>query len=189
MIDALRDYLTQQLGTDTEKLDEVLACFKPLSARRNELLLQQGTVCRHVYFVAEGCLQVYSSQADGNETTRDLITEANWCSELISFGTQQPANENIRAVEPTLLCALERKDFQRLTETVPAFDRMYKAILEASYANSVYRLNTFVALPALERVRWLMAYRPGLMARLPSKLIASYLGISQETLSRLKGQL
>ncbi|WP_229216687.1 hypothetical protein [Dyadobacter sp. 3J3] len=74
-------------------------------------------------------------------------------------------------------------------ETVPQFDKVYKQILEASYANSVYRINTFVSLTALERIKWLMEYRPKLMSRLSSKLIASYLGISQETFSRLKGKL
>jgi CRP-like cAMP-binding protein len=74
-------------------------------------------------------------------------------------------------------------------ETVPQFDKVYKQILEASYANSVYRINTFVSLTALERIKWLMDYRPMLMARLSSKLIASYLGISQETFSRLKARI
>jgi hypothetical protein len=73
--------------------------------------------------------------------------------------------------------------------SVPQFDKVYKQILEASYANSVYRLNSFVALSALDRIKWLMQHRPELMTRLSSKLIASYLGISGETYSRLKAKL
>jgi CRP-like cAMP-binding protein len=72
--------------------------------------------------------------------------------------------------------------------TVPQFDKVYKQILEASYANSVYRLNSFVSLSALDRIKWMMQYRPELMVRLSSKLIASYLGISGETFSRLKAK-
>ena len=67
-----------------------------------------------------------------------------------------------------------------MMETVPQFDKVYKEILEASYANSVYRINTFVSLSALERIKWLMQNRPTLMTRLPSKLIASYLGINKD---------
>ena len=71
-------------------------------------------------------------------------------------------------------------------ETVPPFALVYKQLLEASYANSVYRINTLVSLSALEKIKWLMDNRPVLMQRVSSKIIASYLGISQETYSRLK---
>jgi CRP-like cAMP-binding protein len=76
-----------------------------------------------------------------------------------------------------------------MMERIPQFDSVYKQILEASYANSVYRLNTFVSLSALERIKWLMENRPRLAARLSSKILASYLGISQETFSRLRGKV
>jgi hypothetical protein len=85
--------------------------------------------------------------------------------------------------------AIDRESFQALMETVPQFDLVYKQILEASYANSVYRVNTFVSLTALERIQWLMEYRPMLMTRLSSKLIASYLGINKDVFSRLKAKL
>lgn len=189
MLDVLRQHIINRLGTDVSNLDEVLSHFKSVSVKRNELLLQQGNICRSVYFISKGCLQVFVYDQEGNETTRDIVVENNWCSELISFGSQQPANENIRAVEPTELCAIDFQGFQQMMKTVPQFDKVYKQILEASYANSVYRINTFVSLSALERIKWLMDYRPQLMTRLSSKLIASYLGISQETFSRLKAKL
>nr|WP_241265286.1 cyclic nucleotide-binding domain-containing protein [Algoriphagus aestuariicola] len=163
--------------------------FKPIETKRNEQLLSQGEVCKHVYFIAKGCLQVYVYDQDMNENTRDLIIEDNWCTELMSFGSGQPASENIRTVEPSQLLAIDRKGFQEMMETVPQFDKVYKQILEASYANSVYRINTFVALSALDRIKWLMQNRPTLMTRLSSKLIASYLGINKDVFSRLKAQL
>ncbi|MEA5258645.1 cyclic nucleotide-binding domain-containing protein [Arcicella aquatica] len=189
IINILREHIIERLGNNVPRLDEVLQCFKPLKIKRNEQILSQGEICKYVYFVAEGCLQVYVYDRESNENTRDIITENNWCSELMSFGSQSPATENIRAVEPCSLLAIDRQSFQLLVETVPQFDKVYKQILEASYANSVYRINTFVSLTALERIKWLMEYRPKLMTRLSSKLIASYLGISQETFSRLKAKL
>ena len=189
MVNKLRQHIIDRLGSDIDQLEEVLATFKPINLKRNEIILNQGEVCKYVYFVSSGCLQVFVYDKAMNETTRDIVTENNWCSELISFGSQQPATENIRSVEPCDLLAIDRQGFQRLMETVPQFDKVYKQILEASYANSVYRINTFVSLTALERIKWLMEYRPKFMSRLSSKLIASYLGISQETFSRLKGKL
>lgn len=189
MLEVLRQHIISRIGNDAPQLEEVLACFKTLKVKRGQQLLREGEVCRYVYFICSGALQVYTTTADGNETTRDIVIENNWCSELISFGQQQPSAENIRAVEEGTLCSIDRTTFQQLMETVPPFDKVYKQILEASYANSVYRINTFVAMDALDRVKWLMQHRPQLMTRLSSKLIASYLGISQETYSRLKSKL
>lgn len=184
----LKDHIVQRLGSDIANLDRVLQQFEERSVKRNEILLREGEVCRYVYFVAAGCLQVFVNE-DGNERTRDIVTEDNWCSELMSFGQQQPARENIRAVEPSQLYAIDYAGFGKMMSAVPQFDKVYRQILEQSYANSVYRLNTFVSLSALDRIKWLMEHRPALMTRLSSKLIASYLGINKDVYSRLKAQL
>lgn len=189
MIETLRKHITDRLGQDLEHIDEVLLSFEAIKVKRGAQLLLQGDYCKYVYFVAKGSLQVYVFDKDLNETTRDIVVEGNWCTELQSFGSGKQANENIRAIEDSVLCAIHRDRFQHLVQTVPQFDKMYKQILEASYANSVYRINTFVSLSALERIQWLMEYRPGLMTRFSSKLIASYLGINKDVFSRLKSRL
>ena len=163
MIEVLRKHLTTRLGNDLDNLDKVLATFKQISTKRNEQLLQQGDTCKYAYFIAKGCLQVYVYDKDFNETTRDIVIEE--------------------------LFAIDRQSFQIMMQTVSQFDKVYKQILEASYANSVYRINTFVSLSALDRIKWFMEYRPMLMPRLSSKLIASYLGINKDVFSRLKAQL
>lgn len=189
MIAILRNHITSRLGNDLENLDKVLSAFKYITTKRNEQLLQQGDTCKYVYFIAKGCLQVYVYDKDFNENTRDIVIEDNWCSELLSFGSGKPATENIRTVEPCELFAIDRNNFKTLMETVPQFEKVYKQILEASYANSVYRINSFVSLTALDRIKWLMEYRPMLITRLSSKLIASYLGINKDVFSRLKAKL
>lgn len=189
MIEVLRQHIIDRLGTDIENLDTVLNHFKPMEIDRNQFLLEQGQVCKQVYFIAKDCLQVFTYDNNMNETTRDIVTEGTWCSELLSFGSGQPATENIRTVEPCQLLAIDKKGFQTMMETVPQFDKVYKQILETSYANSVYRINTFVAPSALDRIKWLMEKRPKLMSRVSSKLIASYLGINKDVFSRLKAKL
>jgi CRP-like cAMP-binding protein len=189
MIDILRQHIISRLGNDIDDLDTVLSNFKHLHFDRNEFLVQKGQVCKQVYFIAKGCLQVFVYDNDMNETTRDIVTEGTWCSELLSFGSGNPATENIRTVEPCELLAIDKQGFQKMMETVPNFDKVYKQILETSYANSVYRINSFVALSALARIKWLMEFRPKLMTRVSSKLIASYLGINKDVFSRLKAKL
>jgi len=189
MLEILRQHITKRLGNNVPNLDTVLSCFTPVQMERNKYLIREGEICKHVYFIAKGCLQVFTYDHDMNETTRDIVTEGTWCSELVSFGSGKPAAENIRTVEPSELLSIDRQGFQKMIETVPQFDKVYKQILETSYANSVYRINTFVALSALDRIKWLMEFRPGLMTRVSSKLIASYLGINKDVYSRLKAKL
>lgn len=189
MIDILRQHIIKRLGANLENLELVLSKFTFIDIKRNEHLVMQGEICKHVYFIAKGCLQVYVYDNDMNETTRDIVLEDNWCTELISFGSGQPANENIRAIEPSQLLAIDKQGFDEMIEKVPQFDAVYKQILEASYANSVYRINTFVSLSALDRIKWVMQHRPILMTRVSSKLIASYLGINKDVFSRLKAKL
>ncbi len=189
MIEILRQHIVGRLGNDLDNLDTVLNCFKTVTIDRNQFLVQEGEVCKYVYFIVKGCLQVFVYDDEMNETTRDIVIEGTWCSELISFGSGKPATENIRTVEHSELLAIDRQGFQKMMETVPQFNKVYKQILETSYANSVYRINTFVALSALDRIKWLMEFRPKLMTRVSSKLIASYLGINKDVFSRLKAKL
>ena len=189
MIEVLKQHIVKRLGNDIANLDLVLDRFKAIETKRNEQLLKAGEVCKYVYFIAHGCVQVYVHDEEMNETTRDIVIEDNWCTELISFGSGQPAAENIRTIEPSYLLAINRDGFQEMMQTVPQFDKVYKQILELSYANSVYRINTFVSLSALDRIKWLMQNRPALMTRISSKLIASYLGINKDVFSRLKAKL
>ena len=84
MSEALRRHIASRLGNDLDNLDQVLSSFSPIHTKRNEQILRQGTVCKYVYFIAKGCLQVYVYDKELNETTRDLVTEDNWCSELLS---------------------------------------------------------------------------------------------------------
>ena len=144
MMQQLRDHICSRLGSDLDNLDYVLSHFSERKLKRNEWLLKEGEVCRHVYFLSSGALQVFVNE-DGNENTRDIVLEDNWCSDLISFGTQQPAVEQIRAIEAAEICSIDRDSFQKLLESVPQFDKVYRQILEQSYANSVYRINSFVS--------------------------------------------
>ena len=189
MVEVLKQHLIDRLGKQPDNLDVVLAHFKPVHAKRNELLLTQGNVCRYCYFVAKGCIQVFVYDTAGNESTRDVVFENNWVTELNSFVQQVPAIENLRAIEPTDLLAISYEGFGQMMQTVPQFETVYRQIMELSYANSVFRINSFVAMDATERLQWLAEHRPKILARISNKIVASYLGISPETLSRVKAKL
>lgn len=189
MIDVLKNHITNRLGRLPDNVDTVLPHFEELVVPRGELLLQSGEICKYVYFIVEGCLQVFVVDKNGKESTREFYVEEQWVTDIFGFQNQNPSTEFIKCVEPSKLLRIHYDNFQRLSQQVPQFAAIYKQILEVSYNNTVYRINTLTSMDALERVKWLMENKPKIMARLSSKLLASYLGISAETMTRLKSKL
>lgn len=182
----LEKHIRERINTTDADLTHVLSHFTTLRVKRNQVLVGQGDVCHWCYFVVEGCVQALTNDADGNESTRDIVVENNWITELASFSSQLPARETLRMIEPGQLLGIRFDDFQHLVQTVRPFGQVYRQIVEQSYIDSAARLNTFVGMDALQRIGWLLKNRPELPPRLPGKLLASYLGISPETYSRLK---
>ncbi|MBK9488713.1 MAG: Crp/Fnr family transcriptional regulator [Haliscomenobacter sp.] len=189
MLQVLQEHITKHLGKTPERLEEVSNAFEPLQLKRGAFLLRDGEICKHVYFIVEGCLQVFVIDKNGNESTREFYTEEQWVTDIMGFKNQQASKEYIKCIEPCKLLRIHYDVFQRFSSDIPAFAQIYQQILELSYSNTVYRVNTLTSLDALDRIKWLMENKPKLMTRLSSKLIASYLGISPETMTRLKGKL
>lgn len=189
MTEKLRQHIISRFGREPENLDYVLSHFEQIDMRRGEILLTPGQVCRYVYFIASGCVQVYVVDESAVESTREFYVEDQWVTDIFGFRNQLPSTEYIRCVEPSTLLRIPFEKFQHLSEKVPQFIEVYRQILEVSYNNTVYRVNTLTSMGALDRIRWLMENKPKIMSRLSSKLIASYLGISPETMTRLKSKL
>jgi CRP-like cAMP-binding protein len=189
MLENLKNHIINRIGSEPENLPYVLSHFETFSATRGQVILSMGEVCKYVYFIAEGCVQVYVTDQSGNESTREFYVEDQWVTDIFGFRNQIPSTEFIRCIEPTSFVRIHFDNFQKLSLQVPAFGMIYQQILELSYNNTVFRVNTLTSMDALDRIKWLMENKPKIMSRLSSKLIASYLGISPETMTRLKSKL
>ena len=189
MRELLKQHIISRVGREPENLDVVLTHFEEITVKRGTNLLQPGEICKYVYFVCQGCLQVYVFDAQGREFTRELYVEEQWVTDIFGFQNQQPSSEYIKCVEPCKMLRVHYDSFQKLSQEFPQFASIYRQILEVSYTNTVYRVNTLTSMDALDRLRWLKENKPRIMSRLSGKLIASYLGISAETMTRLKAKL
>lgn len=189
MMDNLKAHILNRFGKEPENLDYVLSRFERIETNRGDLLLSPGEVCKYVYFIGRGCVQVFVTDKTGTESTREFYVEEQWVTDIFGFQNQVPSTEFIRCVEPCELFLIHHDGFKELSEKVPAFAVAYRQILEVSYNNTVFRVNTLTSMDALDRIRWLVENKPKIMTRLSSKLVASYLGISPETLTRLKAKL
>lgn len=189
MSQALRQHIIDKLGHEPPGLEEVLSSFEPLKTKRKQLLLSPGEISRQCYYLESGCLKLSTLDALGNETTTNLIFDDEWCTSLKSFSQQIPSEEQIVCVEPSQLWVIRYDRFRGLAERFPPFEQMYRQLLEESYAQSLDRINSLMGLDAIGRVKWILAQQPLIFSRLSNRLIASYLGLSEATLSRLKTKL
>lgn len=189
MFEQITKSIQKLVKADPESLQLVLSYFKQLKTKRHHFLLKEGEVCRTCYFINRGCVQVYYLDRNNDEATRDFFFETQWMTNIDSFSKQEPSQEFYRTLEPTELLTIDRDVFFQLIEKVPQFMEAYRQILEASYSHSINRINSFNAMDALERLQWVRYHQPQILTRLSSKVIASYIGVSPETLSRLKAKL
>ncbi|WP_449387560.1 Crp/Fnr family transcriptional regulator [Chryseobacterium lineare] len=95
----------------------------------------------------------------------------------------------MQTIEPSELLVINRDDYFHLVETVPQFAFIYRQILELAYIKSQERIYCFQGLEAIEKVRWVLTNQTKLLTRLSNKIVASYLGLTPQTLSRLKSKL
>ncbi len=183
---ALKKYLSDKIVLSPEHEQLLGNCFKLKQAKRNEILVEKGSVARNIYFVIKGCLRVFLIGDDGSESTRFLIFENNMGTAFPSFITGKPSVAAIQSVEASEILVLSRHDRDILLKEVPGWETMYRTGLEFDYIASIQRIESLITMDSKARYQVLMETQPQIIKRLPNKIVADYLGISQETLSRLK---
>lgn len=188
MQEELVRYIKEIITVTDEELEKILSYFEPLDVEKNELLVIRGQTSQRTFFVGKGCLRIFFITEDGQEATRYIAFENNFATALCSFISNEPSLEFIQALEPTTLLYISHKDFYHLLETIPAWEKFYRHYLENAYVNNTNRLMSFLTLDATERYKLLLDTHPKIVQRLPNKVVATYLNISQETLSRLKSK-
>ncbi len=185
----LSRYIRNRIKVTDDELERILSCFKPFRASKDELLITHGQTQQKTFFVHKGCVRIFFIDEAGQDATRYFAFEDQFATALVSFITGQPTEEFIQAVEDSELLLITQKDFYQLLERIPAWEKFYRGYLEKAYVNNTNRLMSLLTMDALTRYRLLLEELPVVVQRLPNKLVASYLNISQETLSRLKSKL
>ncbi|MDJ1497710.1 Crp/Fnr family transcriptional regulator [Cytophagaceae bacterium DM2B3-1] len=185
----LAHYICTIISVSEEELNYILSYFHPLKPVKNEILIPSGQVNQRMFFINKGCLRIFFIQPDGQEATRYLAFENKFATALSSFITKEPSLESIQALEHTEVLYISRTDFYHLLEHIPAWEKFYRSYLERAYVHNTQRLMSFVTMTAAERYKQLLEENPIIVQRLPNKVVASYLNLSQETLSRLKSKV
>jgi len=134
-------------------------------------------------------LRSYTIEDDGQEKVLQLAIEDYWISDLRAFLSGEPADLTIEAIEPTQVLLMYRNDLEDLFQTVPGLEKYFRILYQNAYINLQERLHTFVKLSAKDRYLSLMNKHPEILQRVPLVHLASYLGVSPETISRIRKEI
>ena len=185
----LTELIQKKIKLNEEQLSSILSCFKPMSIKKNSILLEQNTIANQLFFIKKGCLRLYYVNEEGNISTRFMAFENTFLTSIVSFISRESSSEYIQAVEDSEVLVITHNDFNHLKETIPAWNNIYIYILEYGLTVINSKLSSLLTQNATERYLSLLKKNPELIQRLSNVNLAAYLNISPETLSRLKSQI
>jgi CRP-like cAMP-binding protein len=163
-----------------------LTLLKPRTLRKRQYLLQAGDVCRYESFVTKGCFSAYTVDANGAEHIAMFAIEDWWISDLYSFLTGTPATQHVEALEESEVLQIEKNDLEKLYVEIPKFDRFMRILLQNAFVANQQRILASISQTAEEQYLGFIKKYPTLEQRIAQHQVASYLGITPETISRIR---
>ncbi|MDB5247122.1 MAG: putative transcriptional regulator, Crp/Fnr family [Segetibacter sp.] len=170
---------------DLQALEEMLTAQH---LKKGDYLVKQGQICRYVSFINSGLLRLFSIE-DGKEICTGFVRENDYISEYTSFLTQQPSTENIEALEDCEVINLSFTNMQALYKTHPVFEQFGRKIAEQLFITLSNYNTRLLALTPEDRYRIIVDTQPYVIQRVPQYMVASFVGVSPEHLSRIRKKL
>lgn len=189
MFELFSESIRQHISISKEEFELCKTLFIPKKIRKRQYLLQEGDVCRYTAFVEKGMLRTFTVDEKGNEPILQFSMEGWWITDLYSFLTDEPSKYNIEALEDCELLLITKPSWNILLEKVPAFERYFRILIQNNLIATQRRLMSSMSETAEEKYTKLINNFPGCIQRVPQHMIASYLGITPETLSRIRSQM
>lgn len=186
MFEAFETYITTEAHFTREELKRMRSLSAVKKLRRKQFLLQEGEICRHKVFVTKGLLRTYRLKDDGTEYIIRFAPENTWTLEHESFNTQTPTRYNIDALEDTELVTWSRENFDELLDTIPALKSFSEKLKTNTLSASQERILMNISYTSEEKYQDFIDSYPDIFRRIPLHMVASYLGVSRETLSRIR---
>ena len=184
LFDYVSDYSKMSLTPEEEEL--IKSHFRPKSLRKKQFFLQEGDVSKYTGFITKGAMRQYAIDDNGNEHVINFFVEKYWATDRESFFNLTPSAYNIDAWEHTELLIITRADVLELMMKVPAIAIMIRKMDERNAIATQKRITTIISNSAEARYEEFVKNHPQFLQRFPQHQIASYLGVTKETLSRLR---
>jgi CRP-like cAMP-binding protein len=185
----LLDYINRYVTLTAEEEFLLRESLSFRSYLKGQYVLQQGDICQYESFVLSGCLKVFYSDSSGEEHVVMFAIEEWWVSDMGSFVNQTPADYNIQCLENCELLQFTPSTLEELYHKIPALERFFRIIIQNAFVAAQKRIVNNHRLTARERYISFIDQYPDIAQRVPQYLIASYLGITKEFLSKIRAQI
>jgi CRP-like cAMP-binding protein len=189
MIDALLEFLEKRMTLTPDSRELVRSVAMPRKAKKGEFLQRAGAVARHGHFIARGCLRSYSIDEKGKEHILQFAPEGWWLTDFASITTGAPSTIFIDALEDSDLLLIDWPSHDRLIQGIPGYAAAFAVGLQKGTTARELRILSSLSSAAEERYLAFLETHATLAQRVPLHMLASYLGMTPETLSRVRNQL
>lgn len=181
----LRSHIEELVCLSDEDFQTLLLYFKPVEIRKKDYIIKVSQWVNAEYLVVSGCLASSVYGPEGKEYIMQFAQEKWWVSDYPSLAEQKTAEMNVQALEDSFVLELTAENRSELCEKVPIMHTFFERKTFGGYVGSQKRVLSLLRDSAKEKYELLLEQYPELFQRLPQKIIAQYLGVSRETLSRL----
>ena len=188
-IQPLLDNLSKYINLSVEEENNLRSKVKYRKYLKNQYLVQAGDVCHYTSYVISGCTKTFFIDDEGQEHIVMFSAEDWWSSDISSFITQTPADFNIQCIENTEVIQFSFRKMEQLYMEIPKLERYFRKIIERAFVASQKRIIRNFSMTAKDRYLIFKESYPNMEQRIPQYMIASYLGITKEFLSKIKSQL
>jgi CRP-like cAMP-binding protein len=187
-VSLILQHLSRFITLDREETGYFESILVRKKIRRRQYLIQEGDVVKYEHFVSKGCLRSYEIDEKGQEHVIQFAVEGWWTGDLQSFLSGDPTTLNIDALEDSELELISKPALEQLYERVPKFERYFRILIQNAFISTNRRVLNAMKLSALERYQAFISRYPDIEQRVPNHQIASYLGITPQSLSRVRSQ-
>lgn len=189
MLEILYQYFNSKFPLTPYEFSKIADVAITRKLRRKQYLLQEGDLWKYDAFVTKGLLRTYRVDEKGQEHFIQFCPENWWAGDRYSYITGEPARYNIDAYEDSEVILIPKDDFESARNSIPNLNNFMFRLLERSFISLQNRVHSNITHTAEEKYMDFLKTYPDLSNRLPLHMIASYLGIAAETLSRIRNQL
>ena len=185
--DLILKNIAKHISLTEAEAEYFISLLRPQQVAKKDFILKEGELCKYISFVNAGTLRAYYAGREDKETTVMFAVPGWWITDMLCFINQQPAMLTIEAVEDSHIFQLQKIDLDNLYTTIPKFEKFFRIIMQNAYIREQLRVIQSLSLPAEERYHNFLEKYPQVAKQVTQKQIASYLGITPEFLSAVRG--